>query len=37
MAEADRSGVPISWILIFLSLALGAGAAAVIFVGGSLG
>ncbi|WP_435196499.1 hypothetical protein [Natronomonas sp. EA1] len=35
MAESDSS-VKLSWIVIFLLLTLGLGAAAVLFVGGSL-
>jgi len=34
-AEPDPS-IPRSWIVLFLLLALGLGAAAVVFVGGSL-
>ena len=33
---ADDNSIPLSWILLFLVLVLGVGAAAVIFVGGSL-
>lgn len=33
-AEPDPS-IPLSWIVVFLLLALGLGAAAVLFVGGS--
>ena len=35
MANDDNS-VPLSWVLLFVALALGAGVAAVIFAGGSL-
>ena len=33
---AENDSVPLSWILIFLLLALGLGAAGIQFVGGSL-
>jgi hypothetical protein len=37
MAEADSDGsIPLSWIVIFLLLALGLAAAGVLFVGGDL-
>jgi len=38
MTDADDtdSSIPLSWIVIFLLLTLGLGAAAVQFVGGSL-
>lgn len=35
MANEDNS-VPLSWVLLFVALALGAGVAAVLFAGGSL-
>lgn len=35
MANDDNS-VPLSWVLLFVALALGAGVAAVLFTGGSL-
>ncbi len=35
MANDDNS-VPLSWVLLFVALALGAGVAAVMFAGGSL-
>ena len=37
MAEADPDGsIPLSWIVVFLLLALGLAAAGVLFVGGDL-
>ena len=36
MADTDDSSIPLSWIVIFLLLTLGLGAAAVLFVGGDL-
>jgi hypothetical protein len=36
MADTDDSSIPLSWIIIFLLLTLGLGAAAVLFVGGDL-
>ncbi|WP_336134939.1 hypothetical protein [Natronomonas amylolytica] len=32
----SNGGVPVSWIAIFLLLALGMGASAVLYVGGSI-
>mgnify|MGYP000023548045 CR=1 FL=1 len=36
MSEAGNDSVPIWWILVFIVLALGLGAIAVLSVGGSL-
>jgi hypothetical protein len=36
MSESEESSVRLSWIAIFLLLALGLGAAAVLAVGGSI-
>jgi hypothetical protein len=36
MSEAGNDSVPIWWILVFIVLALGLGAVAVLSVGGSL-
>ena len=36
MADTGDSSIPLSWIVIFLLLTLGLGAAAVLFVGGDL-
>ncbi|NHN41810.1 hypothetical protein G9C85_09230 [Halorubellus sp. JP-L1] len=33
---ADDNSIPLSWILLFLVLVIGVGAAAVYFVGGDL-
>ncbi len=36
MSDAENGSVPLWWILVFLLLALGAGAYAVTSIGGSL-
>jgi len=36
MAAAEPGSIPLSWIVLFVVLALAIGAAAIFFVGGSL-